>query len=122
MKRLVWLLLAVFCTAFAQVQTAPVSLDTARHCACSGSCDGSCGMPDCAVPPAPVQWVGASESAPVASVAKPARKVVALRRAPAKFFAAFVEPPARPSDLRGVDPSASSANVPLFTAHCSFLL
>ena len=122
MKRLVWLLLAVFCTAFAQVQTAPVSLDTARHCACGGSCDGSCGMPDCAVPPAPIPWVGASESANTARVAKPTRQVVALRRTPAKFFVAFVEPAARPSDLRGADPSAPPANVPLVTAHCSFLL
>ena len=79
-------------------------------------------MPDCALPPAPVHWVGASQSAGIASIAKPARKVVALRRPPAKFFAAFVEPAPRRFDLRAPDPSAPSANVPLCKAHCSFLI
>ncbi len=122
MKRLVGLLLAVFCTAFAQVQTAPLSLATASHCACGGQCDGSCGMPDCAVPPAPIQWVGASEPAGTAAVAKPARKVVAIRRTPVKFFSAFLEPVSRQLDLRASDPWTPAASVPLFKAHCSFLI
>ena len=122
MKRLVWLLLALFCTAFAQVQAVELLLPTNAHCACGGGCNGSCGMPDCALPPAPVQWVGASESASTASVAKPARKVVAIRRTPVKFFAAFVEPASCLIDLRAPDPGAPAASVPLFKGHCSFLL
>ena len=122
MKRLVWLLLAVFCTAFAQVQAVELLLPTTAHCACGGQCDGSCGMPECALPPAPVQWVGASESASTASIAKPARKGVAIHRIPVNFFAAFVEPALRPFDLRAPTPGARAASVPLFKGHCSFLL
>ncbi len=122
MKRLVWLVLAVFCTAFAQVQAVELLLPTASHCACGGDCAGSCGMPECALPPAPVQWVGASESVSTAAVAKPARKVVAIQRSPVDFFAAFVEPAPRLIDLRAPDPGAPAASVPLFKGNCSFLL
>ena len=46
MKRLVWLLIAVFCTALAQVQ--PVDMPVTKHavCGCCGD-TGACGMPDC---------------------------------------------------------------------------
>ena len=122
MKRLVWLLLAVFCTAFAQVQAVELLLPTTSHCSCSGGCDGACGMPECALPPAPAQWVGATESARTAEVSKPARKVVAVRRVADKFFAAFVEPASRLIVLRAPDSGAPAASVPLFMGHCSFLL
>lgn len=122
MKRLVWLLLAVFCTAFAQVPAVEPLLPTTHHSRCCEQCDGSCGMPNCALPPAPASLVTAAQTNTTAAAPKPARKVAAVRRVADKFFAAFVEPASRPIALRAPDLGAPAASVPLFKGYRSFLL
>ena len=120
MIRLTWILLLVWSCAFAQSRPVAVSLETNQHCACHCQCNGSCGMPDCAPPPAPVQWIG--EASSVAALPAPARKAVAIRRTPARFYAMFVGPAARLADLRTPVSWVPAASVPLFAEHCSFLL
>lgn len=119
MKRLAWLLLAVFCTALAQVQPVELPAAKANSCPC---CDVACpcGMPDCGLPPAQVSAAFLSvESAPVA---RPARRLEARRRPVEKFYACFVEPVAAPAGLAAPGLTAPAAGVPFFKAHCSFLL
>ena len=119
MKRLAWLLLFAFGTLLAQVPVVE-PVNPAGHCACGADCDGQCGMPDCALPPAQAQWTG--EAAAIAAFPAPARKAVAVRRTPARFYAAFVPPAARLIDLRTPVSWVPAARVPLFAEHCSFLL
>ncbi len=121
MKRLVWLLLAVFCTALAQVQ--PVTFATTpKHACCACGGDGSCGMPDCVVPPVSARGVTLANSSPRIAVpaARPgATAVCAVRE---KFYAAFVEPTAVLAAVRAPARVTPAASVPLFAAHCSFLI
>ena len=121
MKRLVWLLIAVVCTALAQVQ--PVVLSSAQDeaCCCTGEQAGACGMPECAPVPAACP---ASSNLPVATgqraeVRKPAPAPQALRESYfARFEARPAVAPAGRVSLRGTP----AASVPLFKAHCSFLI
>jgi hypothetical protein len=118
MKRLVWILLAVFCTAIAQVQ--PVEpLVRQKHACCD--CGGRCGMPDCA-PPAP-QVPSAFVGAQSVSVTRPqsARAVRPVRQAE-KFFVGYAKPGVSPSVLPAPSLMASAASVPLYKAHCCFLI
>ena len=121
MKRLVWILLAVVGTAFAQVQ--PVTLASLHHkctcCCCDG--DGSCGMPGC-LPPAPPARTLLTANPPASLAAAAARQVAAPARTAVKFFAAFVEPAAVFAASRAPERVRSPASVPLFAAHCSFLI
>ncbi len=117
MKRLVWLLLAVFGTALAQVQ--PVDMPVTKHAVC-GCCEkpGSCGMPDCAPPPVSAR--------PVCQLQTPAEVARRAARAPAvvreKFYVQFLprvsSVPALPVRLA----AAPAASVPRFREHCSLLL
>ncbi|MBI3885377.1 MAG: hypothetical protein HY302_06575 [Opitutae bacterium] len=120
MKRLVWLVLAVCCTAFAQVSAGGPWLSPAASGECCAGCDGACGMPECALPPA--SWTGAAQSGAAATVAAAARKGAALRRVPVKFSAAFAEPASRLFASRASPVGTPAASVSLFKAHCSFLL
>jgi hypothetical protein len=119
MKRLSWLLAALLCTVFVQVQ--PV--ETARSCpccCCHCKVPGACGMP-CSGAPAPAPVMLAAEQP--ARAARPAcqLKVEAARPAE-KFFARYVEPAAAPFAHRAPDLLALAAEVPLFKAHCCFLI
>ncbi len=121
MKRLVWLLLAVFSTALAQVQ--PVDLPLTKHEVC-GCCEqpGACGMPDCIPPPAhcPVTFTAERRSG---EVRQQARRVTArLPHAALRFYLSFVEPAVVTTALRAPFQVASAASVPLYQAHCSFLI
>ena len=122
MKRLVWLVLAIFCTAFAQVQTVEPLLPAANPSECCGGCNAVCGMPDCALPPAPASPVTAPQPGTAASVAKPTGKVATVRRGADKFFAGFADPADRLIAFRAPASLAPAASVPLFKEHCSFLL
>ena len=121
MKRFVWLVLFAFCTAVAQVQ--PVQPVTQVQDACDCCADGAnaCGMPDCAtVPSAPAP--GATAASPTIGLRVEADSVLPKSRSfRDKFFAQFVSRPALPAKLapRLVAPPAS---VPMFKAHCSFLI
>ena len=95
MKRLVWIFLAVFCTALAQVP--PVTLSpTHRKCCCCGG-DGSCGMPDC-LPPAPARSLPTA-SQPASVIVTEARHVAEpVRRIGEKFFACLLYTSPSPRD------------------------
>lgn len=119
MKRLVWILLAVVGTAFAQVQ--PVTMPDTHHkcCCCDG--DGSCGMPGC-LPPAPARTMPFANQPAKNSLAQAQEAADPVRRTNEKFFAAFVEPAAVFAASRAPIRVALAASVPLFAAHCSFLI
>jgi hypothetical protein len=120
MKRLVWILLAVVGTAFAQVQ--PVTLTSPHHkctCCCCGG-DGSCGMPGC-LPPAPAR-TQLTANQPASITVTAARRVAEPVRTAEKFFAAFVEPAAAFAASRAPERVTPPASVPLFAAHCSLLI
>ncbi|MFI5336306.1 MAG: hypothetical protein ACHQ5A_05960 [Opitutales bacterium] len=121
MPRFVWILLALWCTALAQVQPVEPLLPKAEKQCCG--CHGACGMPDCALAPTPVQ--PAAEPADTLTVARPATLVTALPHALAtvKFFALFLpaapaaaDPPPAPL------PAPPPASAPLFQQHCSRLI
>jgi len=121
MKRLGWLLLAVFGTALAQVQPVALAVDGHRSCCCCNG-DGSCGMPSCLPPPvsSPVLCT-LGQPARIAGI-EVRRAAPAPRRARVKSFAAFDSPAAASAAVRSPARVAPAASVPLFTAHCSLLL
>jgi hypothetical protein len=122
MKRLVWLFLAVFCTALAQVQRVELPVPPQKTCSC---CDepGTCGMPECGLPPAAMPSVYATER-PV-TVARPAASPEATRvhLAMREFLAAFLsKPTARQLSPARLVETFPPSQVPLFKAHCAFLI
>lgn len=118
MKRWVWLLLAAFCTALAQVQPVRVEAMPAA-CDCCETAD-ACGMPDCAMPPAQAQ----PSAVQLATVQQ--AQPIAMRRV-SSFRADFVLPLApRLVDVTSGDLAprfaVAPAVLPLFAAHCSRLI
>ncbi|HVT74652.1 MAG TPA: hypothetical protein VHD61_16075 [Lacunisphaera sp.] len=118
MKRLVWLVLAVFATLLTRVEPADLPARPAPACCCCGGCD----MPKCPPPPAHNPAPVLTLPAPAQAPASAARRVVAPRGRQEKFFARF-------DSRRAVVPFAPAAmavarpaSVPLFSAHCSFLI
>jgi hypothetical protein len=122
MKRLVWLFLAAFCLAVAQVQ--PVDVPAKQHAKC-GCCEGeddSCGMKDCAPPPPASTQARLVLETPALTVRAESRKDSVARRVRHEtFYVQFVPRSNRPADLapQGVAPAAS---VPVYQAHCSYLI
>jgi hypothetical protein len=121
MKRLVWLLLIVFGTALAQVSPVDVGVQNQKVCSC---CDapGACGMPDCGLPPS---------SAPAGFIAEqpaPAARLAARRNAARAYRIAtslFIFQGAAKSVLTAVTSTnrlSTAAQLPLFKAHCSFVI
>lgn len=121
MKRLVWLLLIVFSTALAQVR--PVELAVTKADACCGSEDNcGCGMSECGLPPAqsPVTFTA---TRPSGELRQQARRVTArLPHAAPNFYLSLVEPAVVTTALRAPGQVAPAASVPLYQAHCSFLI
>lgn len=120
MKRAVWLVLAVFCAALAQVQPVDGLAAKAKSCPCCHP--GACEMPGCCPSPAstPVAFNSAQAEC-VKGVPAPNRAQPACGSADT-FYAAFVEPIAVGGLLLAADQAAPAANVPLFKAHCSLLI
>lgn len=121
MKRLVWLLIAVFGTAFAQVQpvVSPFAQDEA--CCCCEDAAGACGMPDCA--PAPTTCQPAFALQTPAAQRMEARRVAPVPQPKREsYFVKFESRPALAPAWRASLAGAPAANVPLFKAHCSFLI
>jgi hypothetical protein len=121
MKRLVWLLLAVFVTALAQVSPVDPGLTKQATCSCCEQ-PGACGMPDCVPPAAPAtQPVFTLNSPAVATriAAKPAR---AAHKAGVLYFASFLPrtdgAPAWPGSVIAEMP----LGIPLYQEHCSLRL
>ncbi|AOS43746.1 hypothetical protein Verru16b_00801 [Lacunisphaera limnophila] len=121
MKRLVWLLIAVFGTAFAQVSpvVSPFAQDEAC-CCCEGPA-GTCGMPDCA--PAAT----ACPSTPTLQVSA-VQRIEARRVAPTpparveSYFVKFESRPALTPAVRVSHRGTPAARVPLYKAHVCFLI
>jgi hypothetical protein len=121
MKRLVWLFLAVFCTALAQVQPVDLSATKPEACCC-GDASCGCGMPDCGLPPAQSSVTFTAER-PTSEFRQQARRVTArLPHAALRFYLSLVEPAVVTTALRAPVKAAPAASVPLFQAHCSFLI
>ena len=119
MKRLAWILLAVFCTALAQVQ--PVELVVRQKHGCC-ECQGRCGMPDCALPAPHAPTAFVSECAATVVRVTAVRSDRRAQKSAEKFFASMassgVSPVTRPAPVQ----LAPAASVPLFKAYCSFLI
>jgi hypothetical protein len=118
MKRLAWLLLAVFCTVLVQVQPADALVAKAPGCC---QVPGACKMPCCPQPaPLPAVFSLAQSiqvtSSPSRERAQPARVATGM------FWASVVKPAAVKGPLPASAEAALAAGVPLFKAHCSFLI
>lgn len=121
MKRLVWLLIATFLTAVSQVQAVDVRLIPEEKCCCCADGANACDMPDCATVPTSCAQSTTQLQSPVQVVAK---RVAPAAQAPReKFYEQFLTrvtvAPALPVSDHQV---ASTASVPVFKAHCSFLI
>lgn len=121
MRRLLAVILTLATCAFAQVQ--PVVLADAPHPACC-CCDhpGACGMPNCLPPPVSSTALVSLDRPAPAVTAEVRRVAKSSRRIGEKFFAAFVEPAAVSVATRSPTRVMPPASVPLFKAHCSFLV
>lgn len=122
MKRLVWLLIATFLTAISQVQAVDVRLMPAdEKCCCCDENAGTCGMPDCA--PAPSTGCTQSLLQLQVAVAAAKRPAPAPRADRAKFYEQFLPRLSLTPALPVTDAvAAPAASVPLFAAHCRFLI
>ena len=121
MRRIAWVLLAVVCATFVQVQ--PVEPLKARTCRCMrGKAPGSCGMPGCAQSACPTSPVATTAGQPARAPAAEARKERPCGRARTEWFLV----PASPHFLPILPVAATFAGggprVPLFRAHCSLLI
>lgn len=119
MKRLVWLLLAVFSTAIAQVQPADMPRAPMEKCCCCCDEQKACDMPDCVPVPAGVQRALPQQTR-VKIIGKRAAATTQTIRE--KFYVQFV-PSVRVAPVLSVTARVTlAASVPLFAAHCSFLI
>ena len=122
MKRFVWLILAAFCTAIAQVQ--PVEPLQTKQASC-GCCDeaGACGMRDCAPAPAnPSTGAGVVLAAGASTLRAKAESVMPKSRSfHDRFYAQFSPRQAVPAEI-APQVVAPTASVPALKAHCSFLI
>jgi hypothetical protein len=120
MKRIAWILIAVFCPLLVRVQ--PVETLQCAPCACCHcKLPGDCGMP-CgrAYAPAPIMFA-ATQSARVTKDAARNNELPA-RLAEGRFYAPYVASAAVSVAFIVPTPIATPAGVPLFKAHCSFLI
>ena len=120
MKRLVWLLLAVFVTALAQVSPVDLGSPSAKPCSCCET-PGACGKRDCGMPPsacAPTPLLAAlPNQAPSTATRKRAARI--YRLAINYLFQTRALTPVRSSRVPYL---VSTERVPLFKAQCSFLI
>lgn len=120
MKRLVWLVLLAFGTALAQVQPVDLSVTQDKGCCCCEDQAGACGMPDCL--PQPVT----SQTVVLPAVAGQRSETRRLSPAPRQkrecFYIQFVPRTSLASAWSTPVWAESAAVVPLFKAHCSYLI
>jgi hypothetical protein len=119
MKRVVWLVLAVFCAALGQVQAVDLGAK-AKACACCHP--DACGKPGCCPPPSTT--VPALEAAEVVEVAPAASRLAPRAHEWALGFCFSLVALTETSRKRAAPAveRAPAASVPLFTAHCSRLI
>ena len=120
MKRLVWLLLAVFVTALAQVAPADMGSQSEKPCSCCET-PGQCGERDCGLPPSSSASTTLLAEQPALSQSAATRKKIArvYRLAINYLFQPRALSPVRNSRVTVL---ASVQPVPLFKAQCSFLI
>jgi hypothetical protein len=123
MKRAAWFLLAIACSAFVRVQ--PVELLNPCPCICRGFCHckvpGACGMPCCGAPTPAWQALANEQTAGIRGVARrSSAHPPQLSGAP--YLAPGSEVTGAFSALAPSALVAPAARVPLFKAHCSFLI
>jgi len=117
MKRVAWLLLAVFCAALVQVPVVTAGGPKHRACPCC-PVSGACGMPGCCPRPAsPTAGPSVTASARPAVSARRSR-AQPLRRSAERWEAFSGARAARRPFLATA--AAPAAGVALFRAHCSF--
>jgi hypothetical protein len=114
MKRLAWLLLAVLCATLVQVPRVEGERAPPKCCHC-------CQLPGCCPPATSVPATARAEEA------TPVTRAPVLRALPASnvadlFFAGLTEPAANRPGLPASAEAARPARVPLFKAHCCFLI
>jgi hypothetical protein len=121
MKRVVWLVLAVFLAALAQVR--PVDALEAKGKACPCCHPGSCEMPGCCpqTSSAPTS-INLAQMEAVGSLPAPRFAQPASRLFEGAFYSLFVGPVATRGPLVASAKAAPPAPVPLFQAHCSLLI
>lgn len=119
MKRLVWLVLAVFATLLTRVEPADLPANKAPACCC---CGGGCDMPKCPPPPANNPTPVLTLQAPAQATPSAARRAAAPRGRHEKCFVRFDSRRAVGPVTRAAVAVARPASVPLFAAHCSFLI
>jgi len=121
MKRFVWLVLLAFCSALAQVQPVQPVTQVQNGCDCCADGMNACGMPDCASVPSAPASAPVTASPTVALRAEADSVLPKSRSLRDHFYVQFVPRPAVPAELapRVLAPVAS---VPVFKAHCSFLI
>lgn len=122
MKRLVWLLVLAVCTALAQVQPVePLVQPKQESCGCCEDGMNHCGMPDCAPAPASVPS-SALLAGEISTLRAEAQSLLPKSRSfRDHFHAQFALRPAVPAEL-APRVAAPTASVPVFQAHCSFLI
>jgi hypothetical protein len=123
MKRFVWLILAAFCTAIAQVQPVePLQMKQAS-CDCCEEGAGACGMRDCApAPSCPSTGASLVLASGAATLRAEAESVMPKSRSfRDRFYAQFSPRQAVPAEI-APQVVAPAASVPVFKAHCSFLI
>jgi hypothetical protein len=117
MKRFVWLLLIAFCSALAQEQPVAASMANQAKCDCCEDQAGACEMPDCLPQPA------ASPAVALEATATQQAEAGKLTRAKReRFYVQFLPRPALTPAATMSASAASPASVPLFRAHCSYLI
>src|SRR5580658_7344016 len=121
MKRLSWLLLTLFCTFAVQVQAVDGLNAKAKSCCCCCH-PGACGMPGCCPPASSGPTALNSQQATKLASSQTERKRQAVRGLVEKFYVRFVEVADLNSAQGASAEAAPSAIVPLYKAHCSFLI
>ena len=120
MKRLAWLLLAVFVTALAQVSPVDLGSQGGKMCSCCET-RGQCGQRDCSLPPssfAPTALVAGSPSQAISTATR--KKVARIYRLAINYL--FQTRELSPVWDSRVSRVAVAKPVPLFKAQCSFLI
>jgi hypothetical protein len=120
MKRLVWLFLALFCAAFAQVRPVEPLLPKAKDADCC-PCTDPCSMPDCAMLPAAHQPT-VFERANGELNRETRRGLAKLPSVASKFYLSALESDVAAPTLRAPAQAAHAASPPLFRVHCSYLI
>ncbi len=120
MKRLVWLLILVVGTALAQVSPVDLGVQSGNTCSCCEK-TSTCGNRDCGLPPAACALTHLLAEQPNQPLSTAHKKAVRTYRLAINYLFP-AQSSSAPTRIFCPPRSASVAPVPLFKAHCSFLI